>query len=396
VNGDINLLAVVHNTGCELGVGGVSAMSHFYGHDNVSVGAWKGQFGSDCTTHLNDASGQDQYLSKIIDNPAMRGPVTSSKEAALAVDVYRQVLAAAPNSSVNIASIGMTTNLRDLLASHPDQFSPLHGYSLIAAKVAKIVWMDGMYNFGCAAGYIGPAEDCCGSAQAALKMPPSVRLVFSGKGENPDIYSGAGLQTHHPQNSPCREAMKDWCCNRNSEGGVDGRLSWDPITVMIASLDVGAVYEKEVNYGTQVSADPDGHEHFFGNGTKNAQTDFAQDNAPALIPAAIDNRINQAPPTPAPAPGWTRNAGYNCYGSRNGQPAHGAKDLENPAWASAGPPMTISQCQMLCRDEQGCTAITMQLHADADGLYDCYQKADIDLPQCDHGTGFDTWTADAK
>ena len=30
---------------------------------------------------------------------------------------YRQALAAAPNSSVNIASIGMTTNLRDLLAT---------------------------------------------------------------------------------------------------------------------------------------------------------------------------------------------------------------------------------------------------------------------------------------
>ena len=34
--------------------------------------------------------------------------------------------------------------------------------------------------------------------------------------------------------------------------GSSGRLSWDPITVMIAATDVGSVFEKEVNYGTQV------------------------------------------------------------------------------------------------------------------------------------------------
>ena len=43
---------------------------------------------------------------------------------------------------------------------------------------------------------------------------------------------------------------------------------------MIASLDVGSVAEKEVNYGVQVTADEDGREHFFGSGTRNAQTDF--------------------------------------------------------------------------------------------------------------------------
>ena len=89
-----------------------------------------------------------------------------------------------------------------------DGYSSMTGYELVAAKVSKIVFMDGGYNFGCAAGNIGPALDCEGSAQAALKMPPNVRLVFSGKGENPDIYTGSGLQSHHPPNSPCREAYK--------------------------------------------------------------------------------------------------------------------------------------------------------------------------------------------
>ena len=246
--GKAELLAVVHDTGCELGIGGVSAMMNFYGMNNVTLGAWRGQYGSDCNQHYEGTSGQNQYLSRLIDNPTFAGPVKSSKQAGVlsGVQAYRKVLAAAPNASVNVASIGMPTNLRDLLKSTSDEYSSLSGYDLIAEKVAKIVFMDGGYNFGCAAGNIGPADDCYGSAQAALKMPPNVRLVFSGKGQNPDIYTGSGLQQSHPANSPCREAYRDWCCNPNGQWGSGGRLSWDPITVMIAALDVGSVSEKEV------------------------------------------------------------------------------------------------------------------------------------------------------
>lgn len=63
--GEAELLAVVHDTGCELGIGGVSAMNHFYGHDNVTLGAWKGKYGSNCNQHYEGTSGQNQYLSKV-------------------------------------------------------------------------------------------------------------------------------------------------------------------------------------------------------------------------------------------------------------------------------------------------------------------------------------------
>ena len=76
MNGKVNLLAVVHDTGCDLGIGGVSAVNHFYGHDNVTLGAWKGQYGSDCNTHFAGTSGQNQYLSRVIDG--MGGPVKSA------------------------------------------------------------------------------------------------------------------------------------------------------------------------------------------------------------------------------------------------------------------------------------------------------------------------------
>ena len=215
-------------------------------------------------------------------------------------DAYRKALASAPDGSVNVASIGMPTNLRDLLNTTADQFSPLNGIDLVAKKIRKVVFMDGGYNFGCAAGNIGPAYDCEGGAMVTLKrMPPSVRMVFSNKGSSPPIYTGKGMQKSHPASSPCREAYKHWCCNPNGEDGTHGRLSWDPITVMIAALDVGSVYEKETDYGTQVTADEAGRESFFGNGTMNARTDFNISAADAVtkISAAIDHYLNMVPPS---------------------------------------------------------------------------------------------------
>ena len=51
--------------------------------------------------------------------------------------LYRQLLAAQPDASVTISSIGFTTNMELLLKSPPDQYSPLSGIDLVAAKVSR-------------------------------------------------------------------------------------------------------------------------------------------------------------------------------------------------------------------------------------------------------------------
>ena len=425
--GEVDLLAVVHDTGCELGIGGVSAMNHFYGHDNVTLGAWKGKYGSDCNQHYVGTSGQNQYLSRVIDN--MGGPVTSSQQVMLGTDAYRKVLATAPNASVNIASIGMPTNLADLLGTKADQYSALSGYDLLAAKVNKIVMMDGMYNFGCAGGNIGPAEDCYGRAQAALKMPPSVKLVFSSKGASPAIYTGGGVPFTHPVDSPIREALDNWCCSPNGHRGNNGgRLSWDPITVMIAALDVGSVAEKETDCGTQATADPSGEEHFFGTGTRNCLTNFTDTaTSPGNIRNTIDWYIDNILPGWLPNT-WIKHSGANCYGDRDGHGAHGASNLENPPSSAApGSPMTLAACEEACLALEGCTGITVAENGDStddatatnttvkggdaggvnggakrgvkgsgkgsvNGLYNCYRKGWVNIGTCDHSTSFDTYS----
>jgi hypothetical protein len=63
--------------------------------------------------------------------------VKSYDNGMLGTNAYRKALANAPNTSVNIASIGMPTNLADLLLTNGDKCSPMNGYDLIQAKVKK-------------------------------------------------------------------------------------------------------------------------------------------------------------------------------------------------------------------------------------------------------------------
>lgn len=60
-------------------------------------------------------------------------------------DLYRQVLAAQPDGSVVICTVGYTTNLKDLLESGPDAASPLNGTELVARKVRQWVCMGGNF-----------------------------------------------------------------------------------------------------------------------------------------------------------------------------------------------------------------------------------------------------------
>jgi inosine-uridine nucleoside N-ribohydrolase len=164
--GEVDILAVVHNTGFPIGIGAVSTINHFYGRGDIPLGAYKGVFAS------NDAAygAQNKYAQSIIEK--FPGPVKDYNDVPSAVEMYRKTLAAAEDNSVVISSIGMTTNMRDLLQSGADQYSELLGSDLVDKKVKQIVFMDGMYNFGCAEhdtyDWLGDDAGCKGSAEIAV------------------------------------------------------------------------------------------------------------------------------------------------------------------------------------------------------------------------------------
>ena len=128
--------------------------------------------------------------------------------------------------------------MRDLVLSPPDQYSPLNGHDLIALKVNLIVWMDGMYNFGCAEhdtfDWLGSDTGCHGSAKLAVEnWPSTVKQIFSPVGA--DVLHGAWLNGCAGKDDPSRRAFQDWGVGRT------GRSSWDPIAVMIAVRGTDAI-----------------------------------------------------------------------------------------------------------------------------------------------------------
>lgn len=280
--GEASLLAVVHDTGFNKGIGAVSVINHYYGHDSVALGAYKGAFGRDGST-------QDNYVSDLVNN--YDSPVKDYDDVPEAVETLRKTLAAQPDNSVYIASIGMTTNMRDLMQSKGDSHSSLDGPALVSKKVRSIWWMDGMYNFGCAEHDSGPAwlgddNGCRGSAQIALDLWPSnVEQVFQGEGG--DIITGDALDGCVDNSDPCRKAFMDWT-------GGNGRSSWDPLTVLGAVRGASRAHMDLDGTGGHMTANEGGYEDWHpGSGHPESKASY-HDNAQNSIKNDINDLLCRA------------------------------------------------------------------------------------------------------
>ena len=141
-NGEAELLAVVQNTQPPQLAGVISVLNHYYGRDAVPIGAYRG---ADLTPNPGTLADPNPlpYVETVLTN--FPSPIRNTSQCGDAVDLYRKTLAAQPDCSVAISSIGLSTNLAALLRSKPDAHSPLDGESLVAQKVALVAAMAGNY-----------------------------------------------------------------------------------------------------------------------------------------------------------------------------------------------------------------------------------------------------------
>jgi len=230
--GEVDIKAIVHDAGIPEGIGAVSVLNHFYGRDDIPLGAYKGDFGR--TPDGGDWV-RGHYVDDLVDN--YPSPVKGSWDVPDAVDVYRMVLASAEDRSIVISSIGFVTNIADLLRSGPDHYSDLNGFDLVAAKVKTIVWQGGWYppwhgfggetyNWDCGRGFYD-TWGCDGEAGYAVNnMPDSVEMVYSDIGD--EVYTGGRLTDCAGGDNPCRQAMID------QQGWGNGRCSWDGVVTLRA------------------------------------------------------------------------------------------------------------------------------------------------------------------
>jgi len=222
--GTVDILGIVCNTGRDACIVGVDIINTYYGRSNMSIGSFKGSFGS-----YTD-NGQDFHY---VNDLRSRFPhrVNSRDDVPSALDVYKAALQGAADKSVTIASIGETTNLQDLLRDDID---------LVRLKVKRVVYMDGDFNFGCADGSYGPNDECWKSAQFVVaNMPsPDVEQVFQLHGDNHNgWWVGNDAKCGYDDSNPVKVAYSTACRNM-WDGACDnyGRDSWDLNTVYVAIM----------------------------------------------------------------------------------------------------------------------------------------------------------------
>ncbi|NND74529.1 MAG: nucleoside hydrolase [Ilumatobacter sp.] len=221
--GEVEIVAVMVSDGGDApSHRAIDAVNTFYGRPDLPIGVVGGaapQFPSTYATELASAFPND-----IEDPPA-------------AVDLYRELLAAEPDASLTIVSVGYLTNLDALLSSPPDEHSSMSGAQLVAAKVRRWVAMGGYYPDSADHPFDAEfnfAEDVTATLNAVAKWPTPA--VFSGFEIGDVVLTGAVLQGQTSPENPVREAYRLF-------NGGEVHRSWDLTAVLAAVRGTADAFE---------------------------------------------------------------------------------------------------------------------------------------------------------
>lgn len=114
----------------------VDVVNTYYGRPSIPIGVYTGPH--------RDPGRTGQYAEQVV-RAGFAHDLQTGSEAEDAVRVYRRTLAAQPDNSVTIITVGYLTNLNALLDSGPDEFSSESGRELIGRKVKMWSCMGGTY-----------------------------------------------------------------------------------------------------------------------------------------------------------------------------------------------------------------------------------------------------------
>ena len=262
--GECEILATVSSTRGNASVGAVEVINRYYGRPDIPVGAPKGMgvLGAhpgakekvDPASPLGEKRGNDgghyKYRKLLKDYPGWY----RHADADLAPDAnetYRRVLAAQPDGSVVICSVGFLTNMRRLLETPPDDISPLDGRALVAKKVKLWVAMACRYPSGKEYNSMWDAA----SSRIALENWPTP-IVFSDWQYGRDCFAGRAVaEMEGPRNPvkdvfagniPSREEIRrNPHANLMRAFGMGGRAAWDETAVLVAVRGIEPYFNAE-------------------------------------------------------------------------------------------------------------------------------------------------------
>lgn len=236
--GKINLLATISNNAYPTTGPTLSVINTYFGRSGLPIAVNPAKHPSlPCPQGWAEALIRE-FPHPLISNAAAQNPV----------DLYRRILAAQPDHSVTLVSVGFFTNLAALLNSKPDRYSSLNGRQLILKKVRRLVAM--------ATGWpmhheFNVYNDIPASQAVLMHWPGPITLSGFEIGEH--VYTGLPLLTAPGlDHSPVRRAFQ---LALAKDGQLkQGHPSWDETAVWAAVMGLKPYFRsRQLNWRIDAS-----------------------------------------------------------------------------------------------------------------------------------------------
>ncbi len=274
--GEVNILATIASTKYDDVAAVFSAFNTYFKRPNIPIAVPKGE-----ALELRDFQ---HWTDSIIKN--YPHAVNSNRDVPDAVALYRRVLAIQPNNSVTIITVGFLTNLKNLLQSKADMFSPLNGEQLVKQKVKQLVSMAGRFPSG---SEFNINRDFIAAKYVFDHFPAPV--LFSGFEIGEKIKCGIPLiQNDSITQSPVKDVFRISIPQAKEDSA--GRKSWDETAVLVGVKGYKDWYT--VKQGKIIISDKDGSNTWMDDKTSK-QYHLVEKAEPAVVQELIDKLIMHKP-----------------------------------------------------------------------------------------------------
>lgn len=169
-----------------------------------------------------DFTGKPPYQTKMAQ---AKHSYRSNQEAAAAKEFYRRALAASWQR-VDLICIGFGNALQSLLASGPDEISPLTGWQLVSEKVKELWWMAGKWPAGSEHNMANNARSKTSAHYLVNNWPTPITFLGYEVGES--VLTGGAVAKTSPQELLAQALV--------AHGSAKGRFSWDPMLTLLACI----------------------------------------------------------------------------------------------------------------------------------------------------------------
>ncbi|MGN6354500.1 MAG: nucleoside hydrolase [Parafilimonas sp.] len=274
--GEVNILATIASTKYDDVAAVFSAFNTYFKRPNIPIAVPKGE-----ALELRDFQ---HWTDSVVKN--YPHAVNSNRDVPDAVALYRRVLAIQPNNSVTIITVGFLTNLKNLLQSKADMFSPLNGEQLVQQKVKQLVSMAGKFPSG---SEFNINRDFIAAKYVFDHFPAPV--LFSGFEIGEKIKCGIPLiQNDSIIQSPVKDVFRISIPQAKEDSA--GRKSWDETAVLVGVKGYKDWYT--VKQGRIIISDKDGSNTWVDDKTSK-QYHLVEKAEPAVVQELIDKLIMHKP-----------------------------------------------------------------------------------------------------